>query len=229
MKKLKVMLYGAVALIASITVTPLMAGSGDFAGPYIAIQGSSLGSELDGSYTDGDGTVTNGHAGILAQVGGAEIGYNIPVSDTLFISIGGTYFPGEAEISKHDDAADAADVKVEASEFWTAYIAPSISVTDNSAVFIKICVSEADISITGDYTCTASSSLEGDTVAIGTKTIFGNGVFIQSEAGLTEYDQIQVNDIATAETNDSGDTDGSGDVKADPSVAYGAITIGYKF
>ena len=229
MKKLKVMLYGAVALIASIAVTPLMAGSADFAGPYIAIQGNSLGTELDGSCTDGDGTITNGSGGKLLTIAGGEIGYSLPLSDTFFVSVGVTYYEGAAEISKHDDAANAADVKVEADEFWTAYIQPSISVSDNSAVFFKIGVSEADLNITGDFTGTASSELTGDTVALGTKTIFGNGMYIQSEAGITSYDQISVNDIGTAETNDATDTDGSGDVKADPSVAYGAITIGYKF
>ena len=38
MKKIKVMLYGLCALIvASMTTTSLMAGAGDFSGPYIGI------------------------------------------------------------------------------------------------------------------------------------------------------------------------------------------------
>ena len=226
MKKIKVMLYGLCALIAaSMTSTPLMAGASDFSGPYIGIAVSPMGAELDGSYTEGtDGDTTKGSGGKIITVPALDLGYNIPLSDTFFVSLGVTYIEGESEISHNDDAADNADVKVEASQFITAYLQPSISVTDNSAIFIKVGYSEADLNITGDFTGTKSDDLEGTTVSMGTKSIFPSGIYFQTEAGITEYDNIFVNDVGT-----SDQAGGKGDVKADPSLAFGTVTIGYKF
>lgn len=223
MNKLKTTLL---ALIFSAFTTPLLAGSSDFAGPYIAIMGQEAGVELDGSYTDGDSTVTSGAGGKIVEAASGEIGYSLPLGDTLFISVGYIKTPGAAEISKHDDAANAADIKVEADNFETMYIAPSIAVSESSAIYLKLGNSRADLSITGDYTGTASTELDGDTVALGTTTLFPSGVFIRAEAGLTTYDQIEVNDIGTADSDSAGQ---KGDVVADPSIAYGGITLGYKF
>ena len=223
MNKLKTTLL---ALVFGAFTTPLLAGSSDFAGPYIAVMGQEAGVELDGSYTDGDGTVTSGAGGKIVEAGSAEIGYNLPLGDTFFVSVGYSRTPGEAEISKHDDAADAADIVVKADNFETAYIAPSIAVSESSAIYIKLGSTQADLNVTGDYTGTASTELSGDTVAFGTTTLFPSGAFIKAEAGLTTYDQIEVNDIGTADSDSAGQ---KGDVVADPSIAYGGITIGYKF
>jgi hypothetical protein len=224
MNKLRAMISSAIAIVF-LSTTPLIAGSQDWAGAYIAVQGSSMGVELDGKYTDSDNVITTGSGGKLLSVAGGEIGYNIPLGDVFFISVGGTGLPGKTKISEHDDAADAADIKVEATDFWSVYLAPSISLTDSSAIFIKYAENGADLTVTGDFTGTASTSLEGNSISMGTKTVFPSGMFVQSEAGLTEYDSIHVNDIGTAADDDSA----KGDVKADPSIAFGNITIGYKF
>lgn len=226
MKKIRTMLYGALAmLVASMTTTPLIAGSSDIAGPYVAVQGVSLGVEFDGSYTDSDSVVTKGSGGKIAQVAGIEIGYSIPASDTFLIGIGASYYPGEADLAKADDAADAADITVKADEFYTFFVQPTISVTDNSAVFLKYGQSKADLKVSGDFTGTASNELDGETFALGTMTIFPTGLFMKTEAGFTEYDDISVNDIGTAADDDSA----KGDVKATPEAAFGAVTIGFKF
>ena len=228
MNKLKKLIAGVIAM-TFVSATPLIAGSGDFAGPFIQVSAKSIGAELDGQYTDGDGTITKGTGGSIAQVGSVDIGYSIPLSDTFLVGVGVSYTPGEAEISKADDAADAADITIKAEEFYTYYIQPTISVSENSAIFLKIGSSEADLKITGDYTGTASSSMSGETFSLGTKTMFSSGMYVSAEAGFSEYDNIQVNDIGTAETNDATDTDGSGDAKADPSTAFGLFSVGYKF
>ena len=57
MNKIRKMITGAIAIVFAST-TPLMAGSDDFAGPFIAVSAGSIGAELDGKYTDGDGTIT---------------------------------------------------------------------------------------------------------------------------------------------------------------------------
>ena len=151
MNKLKTTLL---ALVFGAFTTPLLAGSSDFAGPYIAVMGQEAGVELDGSYTDGDGTVTSGAGGKIVEAASAEIGYNLPLGDTVFVSVGYSRTPGDAEISKHDDAANAADIVVKADNFETVYIAPSIAVSESSAIYIKLGSTQADLNVTGDYTGT---------------------------------------------------------------------------
>ena len=232
MKKIKVMLYAAAGMLfASMATTPLLAGSADFAGPYVAIQGQSVGAIVDGTYTDNDSVKSTGSGGLTAQIGGIEIGYSIPVSDTFLIGIGAGWIPGSASIVNANDADDAADITVDAEEFYTYFIQPTVSVTDNSAIFIKYGQSTADLVVKGNFTGTASSELDGETIGIGTMTIFPTGIFMKTEAGLSTYDQIQVNDIGTA-ANSAGQTSshaGKGDVVADPEIAYGSVTIGFKF
>jgi len=222
MNKIKTTLL---ALMFGALATPLSAGSGDFAGPFIAVQGQSAGVELNGAYVDSDKVTTEGSGGKLIQLGAAEIGYSVPLGDTFFVTLGYGIQPGKAEISSHDDAADAADVKVKAEDFETWYIAPSVAVSETSALYIKLGTSTADLNITGDFTGTSSKELDGNIYAFGTTTQFPSGVFIKAEAGIVEYDNIFVNDIGTAADDDSA----KGDVNADPSIAYGGITLGYKF
>ena len=232
MKKMRAMLYAVAAmLVATITTTPLLAGSADFAGPYVAIHGQSVGAIVEGTYTDNDSVKTTGSGGLTAQIGGIEIGYSVPLSDTFLLGIGANWIPGSASILNANDADDAADITVDAEEFYSFFIQPTISVTDNSAIFIKYGQSTADLLIKGNYTGTASSELDGETYGIGTMTIFPTGVFMKTEAGWSTYDQIHVNDIGTA-ANSAGQTAshaGKGDVVADPEIAYGSVTIGFKF
>ena len=220
MKKLRAMLYGACALIiASITTTPLIAGSSDFAGPYIAIEGIAMGVELDGKHQDEDGAVTKGTGGKVFPVLGLELGYNIPVGDVFFLSIGGSYISESAEISKADDAADAADVTLKVNKLWTGYLAPSISVSDNSSVFLKAGYTAGQLTATGNITGDINN-LSGYVVGIGTSTIFESGVFIRSEAGMAEFDKISVTGIGGS---------ANAILTADPSSAYGKVSLGYKF
>ena len=222
MNKLKTTLL---ALMFGVVTTPLVAGSSDHAGPFIAVQGQSAGVALNGSYIDSDLETTEGTGGKLVQIGSAEIGYNIPVGDLFFVTLGYGVSPGSAAISHADDAADAADVRVEASDFETYYIAPSIAVSESSALYIKLGSSTADVAATGDFTGTSSKELDGDLYAFGSTTMFPSGIFVKAEAGIIEYDNIFVNDIGTADENGTV----KGDVNADPSMAYGGVTLGYKF
>jgi hypothetical protein len=222
MNKIQKLIASAIAMTL-VSVTPLVAGSGDFAGPFVQVSAKSIGVELDGQYTDNQSNVTKGTGGSIAQVAAIDIGYSIPLSDTFLIGIGVSHTPGSAEISKADDAADAADITINAEDFFTVYIQPTISVSENSAVFLKLGQSEADLKVTGNFTGTASSELSGQTFAIGTKTMFSSGMYFSAEAGYSDYDNIQVNDIGNANTL------GTGDAKADPSTAFGQFSIGYKF
>ena len=179
MNKLKTTLL---ALMFGVVTTPLVAGSSDHAGPFIAVQGQSAGVALNGSYIDSDLETTEGTGGKLVQIGSA-------------------------------------------SDFETYYIAPSIAVSESSALYIKLGSSTADVAATGDFTGTSSKELDGDLYAFGSTTMFPSGIFVKAEAGIIEYDNIFVNDIGTADENGTV----KGDVNADPSMAYGGVTLGYKF
>ena len=219
MKNLKAMLYGAFALVfASISATPGLAGSSDFEGGFISVQASVNGMELEGQHTDNNGDVTKGQGGEYAAVGGVEIGYNFPVDDSFFITVGANYIPVDAEF-KGDDAANAADVTITTKDHYTFYIAPSVSVYDNSALYLKIGYSEGETSATGDVTG-KPNDLEGHTIAVGTTTIFESGAFVRTEAGAHIYDEVKITGIGgnTAST-----------LKGDPSIAYGALTLGIQF
>ncbi len=222
MKNILKVVYTTIAMACLSTSS--FADSGNFSGFYAAVGGSAAGAELDGSYTSNEGVVSKGTGGKIATVGALDLGYNFALGSTMFVSLGGSWTPGEVTVGKADDAANAADVTLKADEFITLYIQPSMMVSDNTALFAKLGHSEADLKVTGDFTGSASSTLEGHTVSFGSKTVFASGAYIQSEAGITEYDGIVVNDIGT--TNQNGKT---GSAKADPSLAFGTITVGYKF
>ena len=115
-------MIASVIAITMLSVTPLIAGSGDFAGPFIQVSATSIGAELDGQYTDNEGNITKGTGGSIAQVGQLDVGYSIPLSDTFLMGIGVSTIPGSAEISKADDAANAADITIKAEDFLTYYL-----------------------------------------------------------------------------------------------------------
>tara|TARA_B110001452_G_scaffold147964_1_gene123183 strand:- start:293 stop:961 length:669 start_codon:yes stop_codon:yes gene_type:complete len=222
MKNIMKVVYTAIAM-ACLT-TSSFADSGNFNGFYVGISGSAMGAELDGSYTSNEGVVDKGTGGKIANVGSLDAGYNVALGSSMFVSFGASYTPGEAKLGKADDAADAADINIKADNFYTYYIQPSFMVSDNTAVFVKVGHSEADVKISGDFTGTSTNSMDGDTVAFGSKTVFGSGMYIQSEAGITEYSNISVTDVGSANENGL-----KGSAKADPSIAFGTVTLGYKF
>tara|TARA_B100000767_G_C19688907_1_gene503056 strand:+ start:308 stop:976 length:669 start_codon:yes stop_codon:yes gene_type:complete len=222
MKNIIKVVYTAIAMACFSTAS--FADAGNFNGFYVGVTGSSIGAELDGSYTSNEGVVSKGTGGKIATVGAIDAGYNVALGSSMFVSFGASYTPGEAKLGKADDAANASDIDIKADQFYTYYIQPSVMVSDNTAVFVKFGQSEADLKITGDFTGTSTTSLEGETVSFGSKTVFGSGMYIQSEAGITEYDNISVTNVGS--TNENGL---NGSAKADPSLAFGSLTLGYKF
>jgi len=222
MNKLRTIVF---LLFVSLVSTPSYAGSEDFGGVYIGVSGSAMGGELDGKYTDSSSEVTKGTGGFVeSPIAGLDLGYNMALGESMVVGLGLSWTPGDATIGKADDFNDAADITLEASEFITYYIQPMIAVNEHSAIFIKYGEAEADLKVTGDFTGAASNDLSGTTTSVGTVSKFASGMYMQVEAGLTEYDTISVKDIGNAGNNGS-----KGDAEAEPSVAYGTVTIGYNF
>ena len=227
-------IVSVLAVLTGFSMTPLMADSSDFAGIYVGIQAQAVGVELDGKHQSGGdeggdsstGEVTTGVAGRVAAIAGAEIGYALPVSDTMLIDFGAIYYAGEAKITTtNDDSSATADVTFEVSDLLTAYIAPTFAVSDTASIYLKVGYVEAETKTTGDVT--QPSDLSGTLIGVGSRSLLGNGMFIRTEAGMIDFDSVKVTGKGAGGAGKTIKTTTT--VSADPLVAYGSISIGYKF
>ena len=223
MKKLKMMLYGAVALLlASIVTTPLMAGSSDFAGPYIAIQAQANGAVMNGTATETDTGTTNGTLGKTFASTGLQLGYAFPVGESFLLGLDFTYQPGNGKISldagSNDSDGDGDDVTLDISDLYSGSIMAMVSVSDSSAVYIKGGISQASIDWTGSVDTSLNSSMRGEHAAIGSRTLYQGGAFLQTEFGITDFDQMTVNHVGEG-----------GTATANPKTVYGSVAIGFRF
>ena len=220
MKKLRIMLF---ALLASLATTPLWADADSFAGPYFGVNLTAAGIELDGQHTDntgdGKGDVTKGTGGKVSEVPGIELGMAFPMGTNVTLGFGASYIPGKATLSKGDDAADAADVELQAEHFITGYVMAQYAVSETSSLYAKLGQSNSGVKTIGDATGKVDD-IEGTLLAIGSKSKLGERLFIATEAGMIEYDTIQLTGIG----GEAADT-----LKADPKMAYGTVTIGLQF
>ena len=222
MTKLRTMLVAMLFTFASST--SLLAGASDFAGAYLGVQASFNGVEVDGTATNSNDEKTAGSVGKVFAAMGADLGYTMALGETLAVSVGATTMPGEATMKADSNSSNTAaasnttahDITLEVQDHWTVYIAPTIAFTDSAAFYVKLGYAEADIKVKGDGT--GPGSMDGVVYGVGTRTLTSGGLFIQTEAGLQEYDQIKVTK-----------TSSTGSATADPSIAYGAVTVGFKF
>jgi len=222
MNKLKTMLCAACTLVLASTGTTL-ADSSNFAGPYIGISGLAAGVAVDGkarSVTDADSTDTL-NAGKATFAAGVEAGYALPLGDMFLIDVGASYLSGEAKIAHEgEDPPGRGNASFKADDFVTFYIAPTVSLSDTSSLYVKMGLSEADVGVTGDIT--TPGDLRGETWAVGTRTVLDSGVFIRTEAGYTEYNGISAH--GRGNTIQAGTSYG-----AEPVIAYGKVSLGFRF
>lgn len=221
----------AVVLLAGLSLamtTPLKADSSDFAGIYGAIHVSVNGASIDGSHVGGNALAngitderTTGKVGGFIPIAGYELGFNLPLGDLFFLGVGTTVVDGSAELTESDttDHNADADITLEISDARTYFIQPSMSLYGNSAIYVKLGRTIADLTAIGDVTGTPGN-LTGDTYALGTTTIANNGLFIKTEAGVTSFETVQATGVGGTNT---------AYVEGDPIVAYGSLTLGFKF
>jgi hypothetical protein len=216
--------------------TPVLAGSADFAGIYAAVHASFNGASISGTHSGGstvDGNeVTQGNIGTFAPIGGWEAGFSLPLGDTFFVSAGTKRVQGAARLgdwrttpSTSSDEEQVTEANRSESLTLTVsdphewYVQPSVSLFDNSAIFLKLGRVYADLTATGSVTG-APANLKGKTYAIGTTTIANNGLFIKTEAGASVYENMSIKGIGG---------NANAIVEGDPMVAYGSVSVGYKF
>jgi len=233
MNKFKKTIIAACSLVLVGVGTSALAGSDNFAGPYIGLSISGYGLGVDGSSkstksssatgtSSTDDPQTDLQIGKVAAVSGGEVGYALPLGDSLLIDIGASYLAGEAKLDYNSDdvGSAAADVSLKVDELVTYYIAPTLVISDTASVYVKVGLSEADIGVSGDVTTPAN--LSGTTWGIGTRIVLDSGLFIRSEAGYTEYNGISSQgkgNLQAATTSYS----------AQPTTAYGTFSMGFRF
>ena len=218
MKKLRTML---VILLMSIATTPAMSSSDNHAGLYIAVEAATNGAAMNGSGTNSNGEITNGTIGEVFESIGLHVGYLFPASDTFLIGLDVTLMPGDGAIKLDagagDSNSDDDDITIDFGDVITGSIVPTFAVTDNSAIYGKYGISRAGLSWAGNVDTTLNSYVDGETYAIGTRTQFDNGAFLQTEFGYSDFDTINV----------SVTSGGTG--KANPERVYGAFALGVRF
>jgi len=216
----------AIALLMSIGfATPSSAGSSDFSGIWLAGHAQMNMVAIDGTFTDSDSNVSQGVAGGFAPTAGYEFGFNLPLGPTFFVTVGYSDVSGTARIGTANPAegVNSADVTLHASDPSGYYIAPSMSIFDNSAVYVKFGQQSADLKAIGN-TVGQPNNIDGDLWAIGTTSIASNGLFFKTEAGAVQWDQFKITDIGG-----QGSESGTNTVEGNPLVGYGHVSIGYKF
>ena len=224
----KICTYAIAILVTLGLATPSLAGSSTFTGIYGAVKGSMAGAAFDGTHTDNDGQVSKGSGGGVSPIFGVEAGFNIPLGDVFFIGVGATWNTGKATLgyTKDDnDQSNAANAKLSIQDLTTFYIQPSISIFDNSAIYLKYADSDVELAATGAVQTAPPSNLNGKTYAVGTMTMADNGLFVKTEAGATDWDQFTMQVTGTSVEG----TTVANDVEANPLMAFGSISIGYKF
>jgi len=220
----------AIALLVSIGfASPSLAGSSDFSGIWVAGHAEMNVAVINGTFTDTDGQSTAGAVGGFAPTAGYEIGFNLPIGPVLFVTVGlsdgGSGKAKLAKVRNSTDVTNKADVTLLASDPTWYYIAPSISIFDNSAVYFKFGQVQADLKAEGSV-AGAPNNIDGDMWGIGTTSIADNGLFFKTEAGAIQYDKFTITGIGGAGNTVDG---GTNTVEGNPLVGYGHVSIGYKF
>jgi len=230
MKKIITMICAACTLVFTSAGTA-MADSGNFAGPYIGISGLAAGAAVEGksrSATEGVFEEDTVNAGKATLATGIEAGYALPLGDQFLIDIGASYLTGEAKIGHvssdvsgrggEDGSPDEVSFAVD--KIASIYVAPSVALSDTSSVYLKWGLSEADVGVTGDIT--TPGNLSGETLALGTRIVLDSGIFIRSEAGYTSYNEI-------ASQGKGNTINATTSYSAEPTIAYGKVSLGFRF
>ena len=216
MTKLK-LVFGTIVILFSLTT---VSNSASLNGLYLEVGSSAAGVAIDGSATDtGSNSTTVGSAGKTAIIAHYGAGYMTNRSSMLGLDVGYIFTPGDAKVKRTSDSSGS-DVTFEISDSTEYYVAPMVNISEDASLYLKFGWNSSDVTTTGDVT--KLSSMDGDTLAVGTVMSWGSNLFIRSEAGMTEYDNLSAKGLGNTIGTDE-------EVTASPEVYYGKIAIGYKF
>ena len=238
MKNIKRVLFGVCALIMANTASslyaaefnwsdPLNIGGGgaseSLGGPYIALQGAMYGSTLDGSGRNSNGEkLSDASLGKTFGSFGVNLGWSIPIGEAVLLGLDLNFQPGDAKIKVDTGAGDTdtsgEDIDVTMKDVRTISLMPMFAVTDTSALYVKAGITHVDLSWNNEMVAGLNSSMRAETLAVGSRTLFGEHGFIQTEFGYSSFDTLNIHTVTS-------NSDGS----ADPETVYGSFSIGVKY
>ena len=216
MNKLKIIVCTVVAIFGFTNVSNAMSMNGF----YLEAGASAAGVAIDGNATDtGSNSTTVGSVGKTAVIGHYGAGYMSSRSNKAGIDIGYMFTPGSAKVARTSDSSGS-DVSFEVSDTTEYYVAPMLNITEDASVYVKFGWNDSDVKTTGDVE--KITSMDGETLAVGTVMSWGSNLFIRSEAGMTDYDKLTAKGLGNTIGTDES-------VTANPEIYYGKIAVGYKF
>jgi opacity protein-like surface antigen len=191
------------ALLASVAATPALSQTKNFAGPSMAISISSIGSEVGIVLADGTDLGTTGKTD---AVYGLDLSYSVPIDNKFLIAFGGTY-----DLNKQDAGNLVGIISFKVKERYSLYLAPTFTINDNSALFLKAGWHNMKAEATADGV-SDSENFEGWGYGAGIKVMIDKNLYAQAELQTVDYG--------------SKTSDGE---KIDIKTSAGIISIGYKF
>ena len=236
MNSIKKILVGACALVMTSTVLsagefnlndPLRRAGGGASesqgGPYISLQGAMYGATFGGSGKNKDGAALNDAT--LGQVFGSvgvNVGWAIPLGDRLLLGLDLSYQPGDGKIKVDTGAGDSdttgEDVEVTVGDTRGISIMPMIAISDSSALYFKYGVTHVDLTWNNEMTAGIASSMLADTLAVGSRTVLNDRLYMQTEFGVSDFDPINIHTVTSGSTG-----------TASAENVYGAFSVGIKF
>ena len=195
------------------------AHAASLSGLYIELGTSAVGTEMDGSYSDDDSDISYGQVGKTAVTGSYGIGFMTSRDRPFGLDLGWAASPGSAKLNTTSDNTGS-DVSIELSDMTELYITAMANITEDASVYFKLGRSEVDTTVSS--TVTDPGDFSGDTVALGTVMSWGSNMYIRTEAGITDWDNVTITGSGSGVGTDES-------ITIDPTSHYGKIAIGFKF
>jgi len=196
--------------------------SGSQGGPYVSLQGAMYGATFTGSGSNSLNEALNDAS--LGQVFGSvgvNLGWAIPLGDRLLLGLDLQYQPDGGKIKVDTGAGDGdsgEDVEVTVGDTRGISIMPMIAISDSSALYVKYGVTHVELTWNDEMVTGLASSMLADTLAVGSRTVLNDHIYLQTEFGVSDFDPINIHTV-TSHSN--------GTAKAEN--VYGAFSIGLKF
>ena len=191
-------------------------------GVYLEAGSSAIGVEAAGSSNDSESQTTTGALGKTAITGSYGLGYMFNKSGKIGLDLGYLWTPGNATFKHTSTSATKTSVSLEIDDMEEYYVAPMLNITEDASLYLKFGFNSTDLTTIGDVN--KISSMDGETIAVGTVMSWGSNLYIRTEAGQTEYDTLKFTGLGTAGGTATDET-----VTATPKLSYGKVAIGYKF
>jgi len=197
--------------------------SGSQGGPYVSIQGAMFGATFGGNGKNANGDVLNDASlGKVFGSLGVNFGWAIPLGDRLLLGLDLSYQPGDGKIKVDTGAGDTdttgEDVEVTAGDTRGISIMPMIAISDSSALYFKYGVTHVDLTWNNEMTAGIASSMLADTLAVGSRTVLNDHLYMQTEFGVSDFDPINIHTVTSGSTG-----------TASAENVYGAFSVGIKF